>query len=50
MLPGGDAEADVEEQLIGPGRCVFEFGDDDAAHRASLAGTNADYTFNSNLP
>ncbi|CAB4572596.1 unannotated protein [freshwater metagenome] len=50
VLPGGDAETDVEEQLIGPGWCVFEFGDDDAAHRDSLAGTNADYTFNSNLP
>ena len=29
-------EADVEEQGVGPRRCVFEFGDDDAAHRPTI--------------
>ena len=50
VLTGSDTETDVEEELVGPGWCVLQFRDDDAAHRDILAGTNADYTFSSNLP
>jgi hypothetical protein len=36
--------------LVGTGRGVRQFGDDDAAHRFILAGSGVVYTFNRSFP
>ena len=34
MLAWRNAETDIKEKLVSSWRCVFKFGDDDAAHTA----------------
>ena len=34
MLARGNTKTDIKEKLVSSGRCVFKFGNDDAAHIA----------------